>query len=112
MAGASEAATDSNRRNVTARVLALLALVACVVAVYLLVADVRPEGAGDRAAKKARSGQVEAQREKGPETYVVQAGDTLTGIAQKTGVSTAALERLNPDLDPATLNMGQTLKLR
>jgi len=103
---------ESNHRSIAARVLALLALVACVVAVYLLISNARPEDDGKKADRKVRSGQVKAQREKGPETYVVQPGDTLTGIAQKTGVTTATLERLNPDLDSATLNMGETLKLR
>jgi len=112
MAGWSHGATEAGSRSIAARVLALLALVACVVAVYLLVSDAQPGDDGDRAAKKARSGQVKAQRERGPETYVVQPGDTLTGIAEKTGVTTTTLERLNPDLDSATLNMGQTLKLR
>ena len=45
-------------------------------------------------------------------TYVVRAGDTLTSISDKTGVSTATLIALNPRLDPQTLQLGDRLKLR
>ena len=45
--------------------------------------------------------------------YVVQPGDTLSSIAQKTGVSVATLEALNPKLvDPDSLQAAQRLKLR
>jgi LysM repeat protein len=35
--------------------------------------------------------------------YVVQAGDSFSSIAQKEGVSEALLKRLNPNLDPFSL---------
>jgi LysM repeat protein len=44
--------------------------------------------------------------------YVVQGGDSLTGIASKTGVSLTQLESLNPGLDPNSLQMGQRVRLR
>ena len=46
------------------------------------------------------------------DTYIVQPGDTLSGIAVKTGIPLLRLERLNPDIDAATLNAGQQIKLR
>jgi LysM repeat protein len=45
-------------------------------------------------------------------TYTVRSGDTLSGIASKTGVPVATIERLNPGLNPNALQMGQVLKLR
>jgi len=44
-------------------------------------------------------------------TYVVKAGDTLTVIAQSTGVSLETIQRLNPNVDPQALQTGQRLKL-
>jgi LysM repeat protein len=42
----------------------------------------------------------------------VKAGDSLLAIAEKTGVPTDQLQRLNPDVDPQVLVPGQRLKLR
>lgn len=46
--------------------------------------------------------------------YVVQSGDTLSSIAQKTGVSVATLEALNHRLaaNPNSLQAAQRLRLR
>jgi spore germination protein YaaH len=44
--------------------------------------------------------------------YVVQAGDSLTAISVKTGVSVTTLESLNPSADPNALQTGQRLRLR
>jgi LysM repeat protein len=44
--------------------------------------------------------------------YVVQARDTLGGIAEKTGVSIERLQELNPNVDPQALTSGQRLKLK
>jgi LysM repeat protein len=46
-----------------------------------------------------------------PKVYVVKAGDTLTVIADKTGVSLDEIQQLNPDVDPNALQTGQRLKL-
>jgi len=45
-------------------------------------------------------------------SYTVRAGDTLGGIAEKTGVAVTTLEDLNPGLDPQALVAGQKIKLR
>ena len=47
-----------------------------------------------------------------PATYTVKTGDTLGGIAEKTGVSVERLQELNPELDPQALVAGQKIKLR
>lgn len=44
--------------------------------------------------------------------YTVKAGDTLGGIAEKTGVTVERLLVLNPQLDPQALVAGQRIKLR
>jgi LysM repeat protein len=44
--------------------------------------------------------------------YVVQPGDNLTSIAQKTGLPVTTLEALNSNLDPNSLQAAQRLRLR
>ena len=104
-------------RSITARVLAPLALIACGLALFLLVSqtlsgggDDSKGGGGDR--ERTRSDQPRNEPKVEGDTYVVVPGDTFTGIAAKTGIPLAKLERLNPDLDTATLNAGQQIKLR
>lgn len=46
------------------------------------------------------------------EVYVVKAGDTLAGIAQKLGLTVERLQALNPELDPQALVSGQKIKLK
>lgn len=46
-----------------------------------------------------------------PRAYVVKAGDTLTVISDKTGVSLDTIQQLNPDVDPNALQTGQRLTL-
>lgn len=45
------------------------------------------------------------------DSYVVQAGDTLSGISKKLGVSSSTLSSLNPGIDPRRLQIGQVLKV-
>ena len=99
------------RRSIVARLAALLALVACGVAIYLVVmAFTENEGKGDsKNDKKNRSEQKEAAK---ATSYTVGDGDTLSAIAIETGVPEPRIERLNPDLDAESLNAGQTLALR
>ncbi len=42
-------------------------------------------------------------------TYTVKAGDTMWGIAQKLGISLAALKAANPKVDPTTMRVGTVL---
>ena len=106
---------DAEPRNITARVLAPLALVACGLALFLLVSETLTGDDDDGRAERQRP-PAEQQRNEKPkfegDTYVVVPGDTFSGIAVKTGIPLSRLERLNPDLDTATLNAGQQIKLR
>ncbi len=45
-------------------------------------------------------------------TYTIQAGDTFSVVAEKTGVSLATIEQLNPGVSPSALRVGQVIKLR
>ncbi len=45
-------------------------------------------------------------------TYTVVSGDTLAGIAAKTGTTVARLEQLNPGIDPTALRVGQTIRVQ
>jgi LysM repeat protein len=44
-------------------------------------------------------------------TYTVVSGDTLAGIAAKTGTTVARLMQLNPGIDPTALRIGQTIRV-
>src|SRR5918997_121463 len=104
------------RRN-PARFLAPVALVAFAVALYTVVQDARSPAGGDTGApagatatpsasgtatKKKKSSSKRKRK-----TYTVRAGDTLSGIAEKTNVSLETLRELNPRAD--TLSPGQKL---
>lgn len=45
-------------------------------------------------------------------TYVVRAGDTLSEISERTGVTLDELQELNPSIDANSLHAGQKLRLR
>ncbi len=44
-----------------------------------------------------------------PQTYVIQSGDTLSQLAEKFKVSQDALRAANPDLEPNSMSIGQTI---
>jgi len=98
-----------------ARVLAPLALVLCALA-FLFVIFTSGSGDGNGKEKSSTASQTTSKRAEGKQpdrtTYTVRTGDTLGGIAAKTGVSAEKLQELNPGLDPQALVSGQKLKLR
>ena len=114
---------DKKRRS-PARLLAPLALVAFVVALFVVLGAAGEGGNGDggsagRGADSAEPTAVETTTtpaEPAPRqrkaTYTVEAGDTLGAIAEETGVPVETLEELNPELDPQALVTGQKIKLR
>jgi LysM repeat protein len=98
-----------------ARVLAPLALVVCALAFFYVIFSSGSESGGGNSAtqvttsKPARTTSTTAPIKR---TYTVRTGDTLGGIAAKTGVSVEKLQELNPGLDPQALVSGQKIKLR
>jgi len=46
-----------------------------------------------------------------PRTHTVAAGETLSSIARKAGVSLAAIQAANPGINPKKMAVGQTVKL-
>jgi LysM repeat protein len=105
-------------RRSPARFLAPIALVAFAFALYSVVQDSRePSDSNSSGAKptatatsSSKSGAKKKTSSKKRKTYTVKSGDTLSAIAEKTGVSLDKLMELNPDAD--TLSPGQKLKLR
>lgn len=102
------------------RLLAPLALIAAVLAVFLVVNGSGETGddtaAAPTAAGKADKGGDGKSGDEGDEdaaeTYVVEDGDSLSTIAEDQGISVGKLQKLNPDVDPEALVAGQELKLR
>jgi len=97
-----------------ARFLAPLALVAFVVALFVIL---QPKSNDQGGAEPASNSQPAATATATPKpkhkrkVYVVKPGDTPSGIAEKTGVSLEQLEKANPDLDPQLLAPGQRIKI-
>jgi LysM repeat protein len=106
-----------------ARFLAPLALLGFVLALLLIVSHSSSDGgsSGNQAKSTqeqptpttASDGGGDASgKAKGPRFYRVKVGDTPSAIAEKTGVSLATIEQLNPSLDPQALSPGERIKLR
>jgi LysM repeat protein len=94
-----------------ARYLAPIALVAAIGGTYLVVhSGLKTNHANGQTQHKPVS---RAHRKYARvRFYVVQPGDNLTSIAQKTGLSVTTLEALNANLDPNSLQAAQRLRLR
>ena len=86
--------------NPAARILAGAALIAAaIVLIVVISSSVGGSGGADSTAQVAKQGRSKPK----DKYYVVQAGDSLSSIAAKEGVSEAKLTRLNPNLDPQAL---------
>jgi len=108
---------DRSRSSGVARVLAPLALiVTLLVVVFVISTSIGSDDSSDEGGKTGRPAasktKDEGKEDKGEAEYTVQSGDSLSTIAEETGVSVGALQRLNPDVDPQALIEGQVLKLR
>ncbi len=108
------------RRRRLSRLFAPLALVAVAAALAGVVINSNvvngDEGdGGERTTERTSTGaeeQNDRPRQRTRARYTIKTGDTLGGIAEKTGVSVERLEALNPELDPQALVAGQRIKLR
>ena len=105
-------------RRSPARLLAPLALVGFVIALLVVINGAGSDGGSEKHRSQAgRDRDRHAHEEaEGPQArrkrYTVKAGDTPSGIAEKTGVPLSQILELNPDLDDQTLTVGDKLKLR
>jgi LysM repeat protein len=103
-----------------ARFLAPLALVAVVIALFLVIGSSQDDKGKSTGSPSQSSGQSSSsssgtkgkKHRKGPRRYTVKTGDTPSSIAEKTGVPLEQILSLNPNLDPQTLSPGQRIKLR
>ena len=96
-----------------ARILAVLAVAAAVIALVVVITGSLDSTGEDPKGESKRTERTQTNEEQQPpETYVVQPGDTLAGIAEQVGVPVERIEQLNPDVDPQALPSGATLKLR
>jgi LysM repeat protein len=105
----------NRRRRSAARLLAPLALVLSAVAVLVVInASKGSDKSGNEPARTTTT-QTEStttSKQRVRPSYTVKLNDTLERISEKTGVSVAVIESLNPDLDPQNLIVGQKIKLR
>jgi Tfp pilus assembly protein FimV len=96
-------------RRSRARYLAPIALAATIAGTYVIVHD----GLTHKKQPPPHAATTRKPRRKFPGTfYSVQPGDSLTSIAAKTGIAVAALEALNPNIDPNALQTSQRIRLR
>jgi LysM repeat protein len=117
---------DTRRRRSPLRILAPVGLIAFAVALAVIITSTNKSDSGNSTsasqAAKARDlgtstsrqrSRRRAARDRLPKRiYVVQDGDTLGSIAEKTGVSVEKLQALNPGLDQFSLQTGQKIKIR
>lgn len=119
---------DQRTRRSPARFLAPLALIAVLVAFLAIVTgsgDSGGAGSSEPAststttttkakakAKAKAEAKAKVKKAAGDETYTVQVGDTLGGIADKTGVPLQRIEELNPNVDARALTTGQEIRLK
>jgi LysM repeat protein len=106
----------NRRRRSAARLLAPLALVLAAVAILVVIQA--STGSGDDSSGETTNTTATQQeptqttKQRVRPSYTVKLNDTLEGISEKTGVSVARIEALNPELDPQNLIVGQKIKLR
>ena len=107
--------TNAGAGRLIARVLAVLAVGAAAIALFAVISgSLDSSGDGGKRADRQQREQRQQREDEAPtgDTYVVQPGDTLAGIAEKTNVPVDELENLNPDIDAQALPSGATLDLR
>ena len=97
------------------RLIAPLALAAAaVVLVIVVTSSLDLSGDGNGSVTPAPATEVDEQQLPAdlPKRYEVKPGDSLSTIAEDTGVPVDVLAGLNPDIDPQALAPGDRVKLR
>src|ERR1700761_6451448 len=98
----------------TVRLLAPLAIIAVAVSVYLVVhGTVDNHHTVTQTHNGPNATKTHHRHKHSSKTtfYVVKPGDTLSGIATRTGISLTTLEKLNPNISPNALQTGERLRL-
>jgi LysM repeat protein len=106
-----------------ARFLAPIALVAFAFALYTVVQHARDDAGTSsssstpaqttpaKSGSSAKAGKKSSKRH-AKKAHRVQPGETPSSIALKYGITVKQLEKLNPDMDPQALTVGERLRLR
>lgn len=103
---------ETKKNSQITRLLAVLALIGAVLVVIVAISGATG-GDDDGTTNKANPGKQQRMEPKtNAKTYEVEEGDNLITISRKTGIPVQRLEKLNPDLDPQALQLGQEIKLR
>jgi LysM repeat protein len=71
-----------------------------------------PAGTTAKAPARSTTNTAAADQPAPSATYTVQAGDFLSTVADKTGVSVERLRQLNPGLDANSMHVGQKIRLK
>jgi LysM repeat protein len=107
------------RFSLATKILAPLALIATLVALYVIINSADEGGKSENVSAKSQGGGdgksgEKAKGEEEPKTYVVQSGDSLSAIAEKFDISVDEIMRLNSEseIDPQALTPGDELKIR
>src|SRR3954447_6823667 len=119
---------DQRTRRSPARFLAPLALIAVIVALLAIISSSENSSGSSSdsttpaakttsttkksTATKAKSKSTKSRTTTVKTTYTVKVGDTLGAIADKTGVSLARIQELNPNVDPHAMVAGQQIRLK
>ena len=100
------------RTSAATRIAAALALVGAVLLVVVVIGAAMDDDSSPREQRTERPAKKQKQQRTQAKTYTIESGDTLTAIAQETGVPVSKILELNPEVDPQILIAGETLKLR
>ena len=112
----SERGQDGRPSNWTARILAPLALAVVAVLIVVLVSsslDSSDDGEkGERDRNTSSGCQPDAEQAVEDGYYVIEAGEDLSIVADRTCIPIDRLEELNPNLDPQLIQIGSCVDLR
>lgn len=112
-------ATHRGRTPVPRIAAPVVFLIAVIVLIGLLVSSggqkktstTKPSGGKKTATAKPTATTTSTGTTTVAKTYIVKAGDTISGIAVKFHTTQTAIQALNPNIDPNTLSVGEKLKL-
>jgi LysM repeat protein len=121
---------DQRARRSPARFLGPLALIAVIVAFLAIVSGSGSGGSSSSSTSSSTTAQTSTSSSStskkksstakthtsttpsGASVYIVKVGDTLGGIAAKTGVPLSTIQTLNPNVDPHAMIAGQHIRLK